>query len=237
MTQIGFVSASNRWGPHYDDFMELVPPSVDVHIKSLGLYTAELTELAGKRAMHVQKTSEFAEEEGWEGVAIMGAPMEVQNPGLAVDIRAAVSIPVTTALESGAAALRALGTRKALLLCPFDERLKGMLRDHLAGEGVEALLPADAFETITSAAEQTPEQVYELAKDRLSKAPGAQAIYFQGAPMNPVPVIERLETDLGVPVIGSNPTMLWHILSKLGLKFSVEGKGRLLREWPDLVAI
>jgi maleate isomerase len=163
--------------------------------------------------------------------------MEVQNPGLAVDIRAAVSIPVTTALEAGAAALRALGTRKTLLLCPFNERLKGMLRDHLAGEGIEAMLPSDAFETITNAAEQTPEQVYELAKDRLSKAPGAQAIYFQGAPLNPVPVLDQLEADLGVPVIGSNPTMMWHILSKLGLNFKGGGKGRLLREWPDLVAI
>ena len=112
-----------------------------------------------------------------------------------------------------------------------------MLKEHLAGEGIDILLPADAFETISNAAEQTPDQVYELAKDRLSKAPGAQAIYFQGAPLNPVPVIERLETDLGVPVIGSNPTMLWHILSKLGLKFTVEGRGRLLREWPALVAI
>lgn len=237
MTKIGFVSANNRWGSHYDDFMELVPAGVEVNIKPLGLYTAELTELAGKRAVHVQKTSEFADEEGWEGVAIMGAPMEVQNPGLAADVRAAVSIPVTTALESGAAALRALGTRKALLLCPFDERLKGMLKEHLAGEGIDILLPSDAFETISNAAEQTPDQVYELAKDRLSKAPGAQAIYFQGAPLNPVPVIERLETDLGVPVIGSNPTMLWHILSKLGLKFTVEGRGRLLREWPALVAV
>jgi maleate cis-trans isomerase len=217
--------------------MALVPANVDIHIKPLGLYTAELTGLAGKRAVHVARTAEFAKDESWEGVAIMGAPMEVQNPGLTVDIRAAVSIPVTTALEAGAAALRALGTRKALLLCPFDERLKGMLRDHLAGEGIEAMLPSDAFETITNAAEQTPEQVYELAKDRLSKAPGAQAIYFQGAPLNPVPVLDQLEADLGVPVIGSNPTMMWHILSKLGLDFKGGGKGRLLREWPDLVAI
>jgi maleate cis-trans isomerase len=137
--------------------------------------------------------------------------------------------PWTTALESGAAALRALGTRKALLLCPFDE--------HLLGEGIEALLPKDAFQAIKTAAEQTPEQVYELAKDRLSKAPGAQAIYFQGAPLNPVPVIEQMENDFGVPVVGSNPTSIRRILSELSLKFSVAAKGRLLGEWPDLVAI
>jgi hypothetical protein len=50
--------------------------------------------IAGKRAVHVQKTSEFVDAEGWEGVAIMGAPMEVQNPGFGVEIRTAVSIPV-----------------------------------------------------------------------------------------------------------------------------------------------
>ena len=235
--RIGFVSPSNRWGKHYDELLSFVPDALDVQIESLYLYTAQLTELAGKTEIHASKTKELADERGWEGIALMGAPMEVQNPELPRRVRELVTIPVTTAMAAGAAALRAFGTRKALLLTPFDNGLKGKIRAHLASEGIDAILPADAFPEVARAAEQTPEQVYDLAKNELAKAPGAQAVYFQGAPLDPLKVIERIEADFGVPVVASNPTMLWSICAKLGLKFSVEGRGRLMREWPDPVPV
>ena len=50
--------------------------------------------------------------------------------------------------------------------------------------------------------------------------------------MNPLPIIQRLEEALNVPVIASNPAMFWHVLSQLGVKDSVNGYGKLLAEWP-----
>lgn len=236
-THLGFVSANNRWGRHYDHFLKLVPDGVDVQIEGLGLYTAQITELEGKAEVHARKTAELTEANGWAGIAIMGAPMQAQNPALPKRVRELVSVPVTTAMESGAAALRALGTRRALLLTPFSNEMKAKLQAHLKTEGIEAILPADAFSEIERAAAQTPEQVYALAKEKLAEAPGAQSIYFQGAPLDPIEVLQRIEDDLGVPVVASNPTMLWHICTKLGLRFSVPNAGRLLREWPDAVDV
>ena len=62
--------------------------------------------------------------------------------------------------------------------------------------------------------------------------PTTQAIYFQGATLDPLPIIQRLEDNLGVPVISSNTAMFWNILSKLGAKFSIKGYGKLLSAWP-----
>jgi maleate isomerase len=162
----------------------------------------------------------------------MGAPMEVENPGFADRLREALDVPVTTALGAGAASLRALGVRRAVLLTPFDERLKGMLRDHLAGVGIDAVLPTDAFASVADAMRATPEEVYRLAVDAVAAADGVEAVYFQGAPLNPIAVIERIESDLGIPVVASNPAMLWRLASLLGHTFSVPNAGRLLREWP-----
>lgn len=236
-THLGFVAAPNRWAPHYDHFLELIPKDVDVQIKGLGLYTAQITELEGKSEVHAQKTAELAAANDWAGIAVMGAPMEVQNPGLPRRIRELVSIPITTAMEAGAAALRSLGTPHALLLTPFDNAMKARLQAHLKTQGVDAILPADAFSEIDRAAGQTSEQVYDLAKAELAKAPDAEAIYFQGGPLDPIEILQRLEDDLGVPVVASNPTMLWHICTKVGLRFSVPNAGRLLREWPDAVPV
>jgi maleate cis-trans isomerase len=234
---IGYISANNRWGKHYDEFIKLVPDGVKVQIEGLGLYTTHLTELAGKTDVYVAKTTELAIANDWAGVAVMGAPVEVQNPELSLRLRETLSIPVSTALDSGAAALRALGTRKALLLCPFGARLKGMLKEHLAGKGVEVMLPSESFENIGEGTAQTPEQLYDMAKSELAKAPGAQAIYFQGGPMDPLSILQELENDLGVPVIASNPTMLWRVSTQVGLKFTIPNKGTLLREWPEEIAI
>ena len=55
--------------------------------------------------------------------------------------------------------------------------------------------------------------------------------------MDPLSILQELEDDLGVPVIASNPTMLWRVSTQVGLKFSIPGKGALLREWPGDVAI
>ena len=50
--------------------------------------------------------------------------------------------------------------------------------------------------------------------------------------MDPLPIIQRLEDALAVPVITSNTAMIWNLLAKLDLKFSVNGYGKLLAEGP-----
>jgi maleate cis-trans isomerase len=60
------------------------------------------------------------------------------------------------------------------------------------------------------------------------------AIYFQGAVLDPIKSLERLESELGKTVVASNPAMLWYVLSKLRLRYPISGYGRLLRDWPAL---
>ena len=64
--------------------------------------------------------------------------------------------------------------------------------------------------------------------------PGADAIYFQGALLDPIKVLAKMEAELNVPIVASNPAMLWFILSKLGLSYRISDYGRLLSYWPAL---
>ena len=235
--KLGFLSASGRYAAHYDDFLRLVPPEVDLEITPLGLWAGSLYDLAGKTDEHIEITTRLAGEKGWEGLALMGAPMQVQNPDHIGKLRARLDIPVTTALESGAAAVKAFGATDILLLTPFDDGLNTMLRDFLAGQSVRATFPVNnrtdtRREDVHATEQKTADEVYRLAIDAFANAPGAQAVYFQGAPLNPLLTLERLEADLGVPVVASNPAMFWSIASILGRSYSVPNGGRLLREWP-----
>ena len=79
-----------------------------------------------------------------------------------------------------------------------------------------------------------PEEVFATTTAAFNAAEGADAIYFQGARLDPLPVIDKLEGSLGVPVIASNPAMLWNILSLLNVQCSISGYGKLLKNWPPL---
>jgi maleate cis-trans isomerase len=50
--------------------------------------------------------------------------------------------------------------------------------------------------------------------------------------MDPLPIIHRLEEAFSVPVVTSNSAMIWNLLSRLGLRYSVKGYGKLLSQWP-----
>jgi len=85
-----------------------------------------------------------------------------------------------------------------------------------------------------AAVDLSPQELFQLVTDEFRKNPVVEAIYFQGATMDPVPIIQRLEDELGIAVVTSNQAMLWHLLTQLGLRYSVQGYGKLLSSWPVL---
>jgi maleate cis-trans isomerase len=76
----------------------------------------------------------------------------------------------------------------------------------------------------------TPDEVFELTKKNLAAVDKVDAIYFQGAVLDPIKVLEKIETEIKATVIASNPAMFWYVASELGMKFPRNGYGRLLRD-------
>jgi maleate cis-trans isomerase len=120
-------------------------------------------------------------------------------------------------------------------LTPFDQRLNQLICRHLEHLGVAAVAP-HPFESLAVPKRMDPDDVFELTKKNLRATDPVDAIYFQGAVLDPIKVLEKIERELGMMVIASNPTMLWHVLSKLGLAYPISGYGRLMREWPATIA-
>ena len=108
-----------------------------------------------------------------------------------------------------------------------------LIVEHLAKAGVTALAP-QSFEKLDVPQGMTPDEVCQLAARHLQAAPTVDAIYFQGAVLDPIKSLERLESELGKTVVASNPAMLWYVLSKLRLRYPIGGYGRLLLNWPAL---
>jgi len=238
---IGFVNggSNTRSAPHMDLFYELIPN--DVRFDAAGLEVLDEStddfdiryDLHGNLDPLIERTNAIVAERSWNGVIMAAAPLEVMNPGLGQRVTEGVKVPITTALNAGSSAVKALGGRRALLMTPFTERMNARIRDYLAERGIEARTVGE-FQKHTMARDLGPDAVRARARMALDQVGDVDAIYFQGAVLDPLRVIDALEQEAEVPVVASNPSMLWYILSKLGRRYSIDGYGRLLKEWPSI---
>jgi maleate cis-trans isomerase len=233
-TRIGFVSGGSSSMPHYNSFLPIVPKEVEIDFQGLNLYGASLYQIADKKDFIVQRVADFVAQRSWDGVILTAAPTEVLNPGLYDALKAALCVPFTTALNACVSALCAYSAPRVLLLTPFDARLNTLIVEHLERAGVTAVAP-HSFDELAVPKRMTPDEVFELTKNNLAAAGDVDAIYFQGAVLDPIKCLDRIESELNKTVIAGNPAMFWYVLSKLQLAYPMPGYGRLLREWPAVL--
>ncbi len=231
--KIGFVSGGASSMPHYNSFLPIVPSEIKMDFVGMELYGESLYQIANKKETIVQRVKGFVADLKWDGVIVTAAPTEVLNPGLYDALQAALRVPFTTALNACVAALRVYSAPRVLLLTPFDQRLNDLICQHLERVGVTALAP-HSFQELAVPQRMTPDEVFELTKKNLGAVGKVDAIYFQGAVLDPINVLDKIESELKATVIASNPAMFWYLASKLMLAHPMSGYGRLLREWPKL---
>jgi maleate cis-trans isomerase len=232
--RIGWLGPSVPSSSHIKKFLNLVPANVEVLYQQLVLHDGVLNDVQGKLDIIVSRAVEFANEQKLDGLIFPGAPREVLNPGLFAAFSAALKIPVATALRSSAAALKTFSAKRILLLTPFDPSLNRSIRDFLGEFGIAAVSPSETLRHYTDALKMTPDDVVAYARRAMAEQSRLDAIYFQGAVLDPMDCLEQMERELRLPVVASNPAMNWYMLSKLGIKHPLAGFGKLLSSWPAL---
>jgi len=232
--KIGFLGSSAPSSPHHDSFRAFIPKEILFDFVQESGAKGSLYDARGKLVSLIQQAQELIRQYGWNGLILSGAPKEALNPGMWQRVCQEISVPVALALRSSVAALKAFGAKKILLMSPVDDELKKLYRDYLAEFDIDSVYPPQTLRAHTDAQKLTSSDVDALTRDSLAKFPDVQAIYFQGALLDPLPILQNLEAELGLPIVASNPAMLWVILSKLGQRYQIAGYGKLLLEWPEL---
>ncbi|HEX7229301.1 MAG TPA: hypothetical protein VF452_02820 [Candidatus Binatia bacterium] len=232
--EIGFIGSSAASSPHHDSFRAFIPKDISFHfVQEIGVRTS-LYDARGKVDALIAQAKELIRDNGWDGIIISGAPKEALNPGMWQRTVEQIRTPLALALRSSVAALKAFGSKKILLMTPVDDRLKKLYRDYLAEFDIDSVYPAQTLRAHTDAQKLTSSDVEATTRESLKKFSDVDAIYFQGALLDPLPILQKLEAELGLPIVASNPAMLWVILSKLEKNYQIPGYGKLLSEWPQL---
>jgi maleate isomerase len=150
-------------------------------------------------------------------------------PALAQSVRDAGSqAPITAPMPGALAAFEALGVTRIAMLTPYPDEVTLFMRDHLMGNGVEAVsLGSFHFDIDYEMARISPEAIIESAA--ALDDPRAEAIFLPCTGLRASSAIEPLERRLGKPVVTAHQAMLWHALKLAGHEIKLSRCGRLFQ--------
>ena len=230
---IGVLSPATPNRPHFQSLDNILPDGVSIAHEGLGLLGESYRDLAGKTEHVIELAKSFVQRHDVRGLMVTGGFVTLFNPGLEEKVAAAVKLPVVSAVSSAVAALRSFGAKSVLLMTPFDAASDAVIKTHLNSLGFTVHVgPAFEDRKAGSAVNLSRDELFNLVEKTFRANPRTDAIYFQGATMDPLPILQRLEDALRLPVITSNTAMIWNLLSRLGHNYTVGGYGRLLAQWP-----
>jgi maleate cis-trans isomerase len=137
--------------------------------------------------------------------------------------------PATTAATAFVDALNRLGVTKIAIGAPWSKIMDKPMVEFMEASGFEVVhSEVLGFVASIELGRVGPETAYELGR-RVDR-PEAEAIVMPGGNWASMPVIERLENELGKPVLVNNAVSLWAGLRLLKRGDSIPGYGRLLRD-------
>jgi maleate isomerase len=137
--------------------------------------------------------------------------------------------PATTAATAFVDALTLLGANRIAIGAPWSSTMDKPMVAFMQASGFEVVhSEVVGFVASVELGRVGPETAYDLG--RKADRADADAIIMPGGNWSSMPVVERLESELGKPVLVNNAVSLWAGLRLLRRGDSIHGYGRLLRD-------
>ena len=156
----------------------------------------------------------------------------------ASDLSKKIGLPVVTAVEPHAIALKALGAKRVAIATYFGDELNQCIVDHFSRFGLESfIMPGFSGTGQTEALYTTPllrlddvsyMDVYRHCKRGVQNLGTAvDAIYINGGGWDAAPAVQLLEDDLKVKVVWAIAAEMWLTYHKLAINLPLQGCGSL----------
>ncbi len=135
-------------------------------------------------------------------------------------------IPVTTPITSAVTALKALHASKLSVLTPYVEEINRELGQYLAIEGFDIInVSGLGFQNDIDVTRLPTDEIVKAAL--IARAQHADALFISCTAFRASLVIEKIEQQLGIPVVSSNQALVWHAMRLLDNHSHVNGFGAL----------
>jgi maleate isomerase len=150
-----------------------------------------------------------------------------REPGLVDRLVALAGTRSYTAAGAIRVALQHLGVRRLALATPYPEAISAAGRAYWIAAGFD-IVGYHRLDDVVNIYEETEERAHALG--RAADVPAAEALLISGTGLPTAGIVDRLEQDLGKPVVTSQAATLWQALQTVGVTEPVRGYGRLLAQ-------
>jgi len=216
------------------EFYEVVPDGVDLTVSSLTIRQLSPEDL--EEAMRgVDRAAEQLARFEVDLIYLLGVPpIVLRGPGYDREVIArmekAAGRPASTDITGVMEAFRALSLTRLVMATPFDDEMNELIKKFLGAAGFEIVHMKGLQIRKNVDIRKLPVPVeYTFAREVFRESPvEPDGIYIPCGGWGSVHNIERLEQDLGKPVVTWFQTMIWWALRRAGVREPIRGFGTLL---------
>jgi maleate cis-trans isomerase len=148
-----------------------------------------------------------------------------QEPGLVDRMTKLAGCPAITASRAIIAAFAHLAARRIALATPYSEAIETLGMNYWKAAGLELVAHRRLY-GVTNIYEETEARAYALGRATATR--DADALLISGTGLPTAGIIQKLEDEIGKPVVTGQTAALWHALRVAGVDTRVPGYGRLL---------
>jgi maleate isomerase len=221
------------------EMMQLVPPGATLHFTRMVAY-GETGSLDGQEERNRTQITHLHENVALlamvkPDVVVLAHTATSYTLGkdgeaiLIAELQQKFGIRLITVIGSLIHALGELGVERIAFGTPYREDATRKGAAHLESYGIR-VVSHGRLKNVSNIYDESPERAYALG--RQVDVDEAQAVFISGVGMPTIPILGRLEDDLGKPVMSAASVMMWNALRVAQVDYSFEGYGRLLTGRP-----
>ncbi len=120
-----------------------------------------------------------------------------------------------------------MGIKKVSVATPYLEEVAKAAAKFIQDSGIE-VLDLNWLGKATGIEDVSQESVYHMV--RQVDKPESEAVFISCINLHTIELIDKLEADLGKPIISSNQATMWNLLRMAGIQDKLQKYGQLFRQ-------
>lgn len=230
--RIGLLTPSSNT-TQAPEFIEVLPRTVSLHSARLSLTSIDASSTERIVEELEKESRKLADAEVDVIVLAATAPSSRKGKGydreLIKRIEDASGKPATTASTALLEAMTVLGVRRLTIGSPWTEAIDKITAGFIEANGFEVVHhEAMGIVRNSEVGRLDPQTAYDVGR-RVDR-PDADAVMLSCGNWWTMSIVERLERDIGKPVLTTNGVSIWAALRIVGGYDSVAGYGQLLHD-------
>lgn len=216
-----------------DDVYTLAPPGVGLHFTRVAIPDSITVETLAAQAPLLSEAASLLLPDGSLDVvcyACTSGSLVIGEERVCRELEKGAPGSKATCLITGVIrALRQVEARRIVVGTPYLDAINAMEKTYLEAAGFEVLsIEGLNIEKDSDMVRVTPDFLVDFALSL--DHPEADAVFISCGALRTLDVVDRIERQLGKPVIASNQAMIWDTLRLAGVMDRIDGYGSLFRD-------